>query len=173
MRWRGAKSLISTSLASTQISSSSNSEKSGTERSVSGLQPIDTPRIRCWKYPQHSTSSRCRATAPRAGVAGFTRYSSSGQERFQDSRRLRAEFARAVGAGTNLAKMLIAVDSGRMAVAESDVDRVVADGVCGARCGLGFKHRQHGCRGRCGTRGCESLFAYTLVVAGCAWALVT
>src|ERR1700743_3552494 len=41
MRWRGAKSLISTSLASTQISSSSKSEKSGTERSVSGLQPME------------------------------------------------------------------------------------------------------------------------------------
>jgi hypothetical protein len=76
----------------------------------------------------------------------------------------------ALGTGADRAEVIIAVDSGGVAVGEADLDGVVAHGGGGLRAGLGFEHRQRS-RG-CGARAGELALLFAIIVAGSARAFV-
>src|ERR1700729_3810190 len=81
-----------------------------------------------------------------------------------------AKIAGAIGAGANLAELVVAVDAGGMAVVEGDADGVVADGVSRFCRYFRLKHREDGGRGCAGGGG--RFFACAFVVAGGAGAFV-
>src|SRR4051812_24273491 len=137
-----------------QSSSSSKSENSGTARSVSGLQPIETPRFGFWEVPAafhkfaRSGNSTQRSRCPFYTIFILGNHSSE-----------RAKFARAIGARANHAEVIVTVNPRGVSVVESNVDRVVADGMRRAGHHFRFEHRKHGGCGRRGTSGCKRLFS--------------
>jgi len=83
---------------------------------------------------------------------------------------LRAESLGAVGTRANTAEMIVAVDSGGVAVVESDLNGVIADDGGGLRSRFRLEHRQH--RRRSAPGGGKHALLLALFVAGGARALV-
>jgi hypothetical protein len=70
----------------------------------------------------------------------------------------------AFGAGADAAEVVVAEDSGGVAIGEGDLDGVITDCGGGLRARLGFEHWQGCCGGR--PSGGESGFSDAFVVAG-------
>src|SRR6266436_8357724 len=79
------------------------------------------------------------------------------------SRRCGAEGFGAVSAGANAAEVIVAVNAGGVAVAEGDLNGVIADLRGGFRARLGLEHRESG--GGDGTGTGKGALSYPLVIA--------
>src|SRR6266849_1450868 len=86
------------------------------------------------------------------------------------SRRCGAEGVGAVSAGANAAEVIVAVNAGGVAVAEGDLNGVIADLRGGFRARLGLEHRESG--GGDGTGTGKGALSYPLVIASGAGAFL-
>src|SRR5712671_371407 len=82
----------------------------------------------------------------------------------------RAEGLGAIRARANAAEMIVAVNSSGVAVAENDLNRVIAYARGRLRAHLGFEHGQHRCGSASGSR--ERAFFHPFFIARRARALI-